>query len=643
MKDTPGNNAFDVLKWALPFLGLFVLGWLLPESMWGIHFSSLLPAAQQWVFVLAFVIVFFLPWVLRVTPRPFTTGNRVMLLIWPVTGALIMGGMMVMFPLVSDAYGDAFFLKPGTEKVVTEMTDMQWSYLLSFDLLDPKVGGKTMMGLVSFVSWIFGISGAAAYQLVDLVSGMLFVFLWSRLVVLVTDNSLWRWILVLAGCLAPFTFMFYGHIENYSLAVALMMGYLLEAWLFFGHGRTKYLVLLWVLALLGIKLHVTGFLLVPLTLVAMMIGFRDRLSDWLKIGSLRDLFRKLLLPASVLGLVVYFLKVSASGSKRSYTEDTLEDVLFIPFSSSEPAPLDRYNLLSGAHLSDYLNLILTWSAAILLLLVLIVVLERKRIQWGRPVVLFALFAAFVYMSVFFVLNPLLGMSLDWDLFALPAPFFLFLGLVLFSEVHEKPILHYAWGPVLALVMTGIPVLLVHSDRTLLANRLELVGKWHFKTYWISGSYPLRESVMLQPEDEQETARLRIFDELKPFAVEGNDIEFAELACELSEYYVEKDSVKAGEFLTQAAVYKNDHWKLPYNYVRYYFASGNAAAARHWINPMLSMGYPDERTTLGLAVDVNIAARDTSGALHFGEAYLNQWPDDEDVVYKMELLNSGIDH
>jgi Tfp pilus assembly protein PilF len=642
MEEATQKTSLNVLKVAGAFFMFHLLGLVFPEALWGVHFPLFLPTFFTITLYLLVGGLILSHFIKHERFNSMLKGIGEWNIKWklPIIGTALMGGMFYAFPIYHDVYGDAHFLKPGLENQIVEMTDTLWTYIFSFDFLDPKVGGKTTSGIVAALSYLTGATGKSVFIAFDAVCGMLFVFIWIRLVVELLTKNTWRLGLSLMGVLAPFFFMFYGHIELYSLAMVGMIAFLASAIFYLRRKKNVYLWLTLIFLILSLKFHITSFLMFPVAVLVIIYG-REKLPLKNVLGDFRQLFKKVVLPIYGIGIALFFYLTNQHGNKRSFTEDTLEDALFIPFSSSEAAPLDRYNLFSGAHLSDYLNLTFVWSSAALFIIILAITFAKKQVDWKNPLVLFTGFSVLIYLPVFFVLNPLLTMSIDWDLFSLPAPFMLVFALILAAQLEKQEIGRYALGPIVGLALFGLPVIFVNANKDPLANRLEAVAKWDFKTYWIGTSYLVDESIGLRAPEEQQEIRIQILDELKPFAVEENDVEYAALLCNAGIYYLEedKDLDKARGYFNLSAVYRSDYVKN-----RYYLATANIRAGEYFkahelVASLVLVQYPSYVEALELAIEASVLSGNREDGLKYVELFLEVNPSDAQMQKLRDELQS----
>ncbi|GEM_PF-1401437 len=597
MEERVQNKVTRTVGVALIVFGLHILGLMIPEIFWGTHYLSFLSPTSRWTLLLISGGLIVSPFWLK--PKQIFIGKK-----WrseyilPLIAVLVMGLLFYAYPIYFDIYGDAPFLRQGLENVIVEMSDTLWSYVFSVDIFDPKVGGKTVTGIVAFISYVSGRDGFESYNILCMVSGILFIFLWSILVCRLLSGNGWRIVMILVGMLAPFMLMFYGHIELYALPMIGLMAYLLTSFAYLKKGKNIHLLLLLLLVLINIKLHITSFLLIPLSFALIILVHGKRWPLTQRILSLKGMLKYAVIPLLIVIVAVYIWHTRTNGNIRSFTESTLENALFIPFSSSEAAPLDRYNLFSAAHLSDFLNLMLTWSSAAVFIVLFVLLKARNVINWNNKYVMFMTFAMFVYVPVFFLLNPLLSMPIDWDLFSLPAPFLLVFSLVLVRQLNEQSQFQWFAPQIAGFALLGIAVVKVNAEKESLANRLETIGKWGFKTYWIGTSDILKISIDLK-EDNRSELRQELIEELAPSATLGNDMEYAEiLSFEAQALYEAQLYEESLSFLMKALEFKSDHLKTIFYLAKVYHELGQKESSNKYAKLYLQV-FPDDTEMIEL--------------------------------------------
>lgn len=346
--ETSPHSPLRTQGFSLALYGLIVLGWWAPGHLWGIHYPAFLPLA--WGLALLGVAGIFM-----LLPGPNFTKLLRLAPSWnPVFTLAVVAGMCFLFwffPLVMDPYGDASFLVPEYPWVHPEVQEDHVEKALSMNFLDPKTGTSTVVGMIYTLSAFFQVSIQQVWSLLDLVAGALFVWLWLRFI---QRAQLPRETSVMAGLMgltAPWLLVFFGHFEVYAFVYLFQL-------LFWDAlsalkdrrsvGRVGWLILVF---LLNLKFHVTGWLLFPALVVSM------KRQEW----TWTQLVKRVVLPFYLLGTGVYFYVTQSAYASRQYSPEDLLSGVFLPLSTVDGPPMDRYDLFSAFHLLDMGNLILSWS------------------------------------------------------------------------------------------------------------------------------------------------------------------------------------------------------------------------------------------------------------------------------------------
>ena len=100
------------------------------------------------------------------------------------TGMVVVGFSVLIwfFPVVMDPYGDAPYLVPTFPWIHPEVEAKHVDKVLNMDLLDPKIGTSTVVGLVYILSAAFEVSIQVVWRLLDLAAGALFAGVWLSMV-----------------------------------------------------------------------------------------------------------------------------------------------------------------------------------------------------------------------------------------------------------------------------------------------------------------------------------------------------------------------------------------------------------------------------------------------------------------------------
>ncbi|MCB0837721.1 MAG: hypothetical protein KDD99_13710, partial [Bacteroidetes bacterium] len=480
----------------LVFYCIYLLGLEFPSPLWGVHFPAFLSDSGKYaIFILAGVLV-----ILDVFPG-FSLWRKLSNLnlaknqkhFFTIGIVILSGILFTYFPVFKDTYGDAEFIPGNLDYRITKWDSRLLTDFFRMNFIHPKVGIDTVSSLTNLTAYLTGMTAAKALLTLNTFCGMGLVYLWIRLVDYFIQDNIIKWATWLMGLTAPCMQMYFGHYEFYAPVYLAMLSFL--ACLVFYLQTHKKVYLWWLIPLffINIKSHITSYLLIiPLAMAFMYEfwpDFRERLS-WKRI----TLYG--LLPMFLLGLVLYFFVLESYDGPRGYTDQTLEKALFLPLFTFEPPPLDRYNLFSSSHLTDYVNLLFIWSPVALLLLVCAILCYRKRITWSNHLLMFTGLVSIIYAGAFFVLNPLLSMMIDWDLFSIPAPILWVFVLLLYASIEKTSSPHISLGAILALSLFSITSFWVNAHQTSLSRRYKFIGKREFKTYWIGSSTTILNSLKL---------------------------------------------------------------------------------------------------------------------------------------------------
>jgi hypothetical protein len=366
----------------------------------------------------------------------------------------------------------------------------------------------------------------------------------------------WQLIMSVVGLFAPFTQIYYGHIESYALVFTLYISWVLLLLVFY---KTKRRSILWFLLLflaVCLKVHPLCFFLAPVWGLTFLwhkyghIPFVSRLLTW------KGVSLWVLAPIYSLGAFLYFFVFEDYNDLRFL--DGVKDIerLFLPLFSPD-APLNRYNLLGGNHLFDYLNVFISWSSPALFILAGIIIKHRKKINWNSTeiVVLGVLFI--LCSSLLFMINPLVSMPMDWDLFSFPAPILIIIVVLLLSKVeNEMPAKPYVSISLILLALSS-SFFVVNSNKEMLSNRLVSVGVRIYESYYLHSNRIIINGLNLQEDmDGYLMEKEEVLKKLKPLALPGKDPLYANLLMDDGFYFlnVKKDYLKAVNRLSEAVFY-----------------------------------------------------------------------------------------
>ncbi|NIL99647.1 MAG: hypothetical protein GTN89_01470 [Acidobacteria bacterium] len=627
-----------VLCWAV-----FLLGAVFPDQFWATHFIAFLPPELKVMLLVASFALLSVPLFGWSLPGKTLESGGVSRRSPAIVVAVVMFLVFYAFPIQQDIYGDAIYHRDFAGKTITRLLDKNVSLAVSPDIFHPKTGERTVLNLVTLISYFTQVEVRTIFRVFDAFWGALFLFLWVRFVLRNVESPAHRLGLIVAGSTAPFLQLFFGHIEVYAPAIALNLAYWVLLLRYFQTEKTRYLWLLPLMLFLCLKFHPSAFLLVPSLLLVYGWHFLPsrrarRRFNW------RWLSLVLLMPILLAGAAVYFFVLEDHVDPRTVNFDVeSSERLFLPLFSPEP-PLDRYNLLSLAHSFDYFNLIFLWSPLALYVLVLCGVLFRKVIDWNAPDVLVPLLSLLLYSGFFFMVNPLIGMPMDWDLFSLSAPLFLLCGAKCLSKLDPKPLGGAVLATSLAFALLTTPAFAVNADVDALSRRLESLGIRTYKTYWIRSVETINRAITLEGQTDPEPLlrQLAVVEKLEPFALPGNDLEYATLLGELGRRYLyaERDPATALSYLEEAIGYSADHAPPVAAGVEAQLLLGNYPEAHDLSLRLIDLAFPDRSNALKIALRCALKARRYDRAHEHADAYLKLNPGDRAILYIRENLQKG---
>jgi hypothetical protein len=605
---------------------LYALGYLFPDTFWAMHYPALLGSGTNLVvFVVAGALLFFGPNFFGSSPAfdrfPSTKRNGFVL---AVGLSLAMGLLFYSFPIFFDVYGDSLWVK-GEGVVLTTISDKHWAEFISLDYFNLKIGTSSAFGTGAVVAYLFGLTLDEAFGLIDLIAGMLFVLIWVRFVLRWVQNGTLRWALIVLGLTAPLALHFCQHYEVYATTYVLMLLYISIVLEFVATRKSLWLWVQIPMLLLCQKYHVTTALLYPAFGMCLLLQFGN--PKW-KVLQLKGALTYLFIPMLLLGVFVYVFVTESVFGNRAYDAETWDTVFFLPISAAEGPPYDRYNLFSWNHIFDYFNMFFLWSSVALFIGGAILVKWRNRIDWNRPEVVILTLTFLIYVAFFFVFNPLLGMTADWDLMSLPALILLPLIVVLSKQLQRDEFPKQVVAGSFAFGLLCLCGIFVNADQESLSAHYESVGRRDFKTYWRGTSTTIVSGINMGAANEIEERYTRIIEDLAPYAVE-NDIEYSEILTQAGELQLngKRNPAGASVYFEQALAYCPDLQRAHYNLVVSYFKQQRMDEAFVHLQGLIQKQYPDQPKAYKIAIHTAIEAAQYETAFQFCNDYLAIFPDD----------------
>ena len=659
-KNSSGGHRTYFLCTALFAASAYLLGFIFPEALWAAHNPALLPLPYALVLLILSVLLFSLPFIpFQMKHNPLNLGsNRVSTWVILIL-SFIAVELYYQFPIAADYYGDAYFIRQAVDIEIREWDNRLLSGLLIPELMNTKTGLKTYYAINNFLTWLLGMNGADVSRVFSAVMGGVYVFIWLKFTGMHFQKPGWKWLFGAVGLSTPLMVVFMGHYETYFLSYTGILVWMAVLGIYFKTKSVKWLIALPFVFIIVLQTHITNWLLFPSMIIAVLWHFNEKkkippfanveskiekiLPSYSGILSWKGIIVWFLVPAAIVGFVAYFFIYANHDGPRLFSKEEFENTLFLPLYTDEPAPYDRYNLFSPAHLLDYLNLMFMWGGAALMLLFPALTFLRRKIQWDRPVILASGLSVVLFFTAFFFLNPLLGPATDWDLFATPGIVVMAFLVFIYSGLENELRLRDFAGPVLGLVLLGSTFLFINNSPELLSKHLDHVGRHNFKTYWIGCSTLITGGTRIAGDADTQTEKLEsIIQDLEPYAVLGNDKEYANLLVEQGRNYrnfYDDDATALGYF-EWATEYSPLLGRNIYYLAITQFELGNTEKALEYARKLVEMKYQPYKRTLKIALHIALAASEYQDAANYAVTYLNRWQDDEIIAEIEERLRTG---
>ena len=495
--------------------------------------------------------------------------------------------------------------------------------MYSLEIFKPKVGEITVINAVERIAYRTESNPADVFRGIAVVSGIAFVFIWVFFLVNYSEDPTQRFILLVLGVMAPFIQNFFGHIEIYGPFFPAVAGYF-AVMLFYLRTKNKKLGwLLIFLLFLCLKFHFASVLLIPSFILTFV--YVRRAEKWRTLFTWKKALQYFILPVFVVGWVAYFFVFKDHNDPR-FLDGVVKDAerLFLPIFTPE-APLDNYNLFSFNHILDYFNNTMNWAGAGFVVLV-ILLLKRKKFEWNKPEIILPGLSLILFFSFFFMVNPLLSMPMDWDLFSLSAPLLLFFIAAVF--VNAKEDLIALSGPVLAISLMTVPIVMTNANPEASSKRLESVGKHTFKTYWIRSAGTIHHGIAMQEEGYVDRLK-NVIKELAPFAQESGDVEYANLSWRVGKHYRDIGEQDAAlEWYLKAKEYSGEELTYTLNLMDLYYRLGRFDDALSESQILVANEFPNKLRSLAIGIDCGLKAKKFEVVLTYCNAYLELEPNNE---------------
>jgi uncharacterized membrane protein len=433
-----------------------------------------------------------------------------------VVSAIVSGIIFWLLRYRTDMYGD-------TRTILFHFSDKPANWEWFKYALRPDHFDEIERFSHNLVAQLVGIDLKTCYIATSILAGMIFVFAVIRY--LGKEKTTSELALLIGGLLIlnGGTALFLGDIENYTWIYLFIVLFFLSSLKFLEGEGNLWLPTIFLLA--AAMLHKQSAVLFP-ALVLLFVIKRARtktnLQAWL---TLRNLALFAFVPTLVLGTLLYFFYFHSA--VQHYELGITKETMFLPIIPSVTEY--HYTMYHPTHILDVVNeTVLVTSAGTILLLILSL-LQLRKISWNHPQILFTLVGVFYYGLFTFTVRPALALPRDWNLMACFGLTVVFFVLTLFRQLQitSTATRHIAPG-IIALSLLSSSILGVHGSSTMSSRRLEEIGNWTYHSYYYGAHYTISVAErMIEDPMQQIYAREKMIRRLTPYSFSG-DRELANL-------------------------------------------------------------------------------------------------------------------
>jgi len=621
----------------------YILGYLYPDQWWGTHSLAFLP--QVWM-----GISLGLAGGLIASPLFLKRGLSIKLN-WPasnrnswIASILISLGfttLCLLIPIQDDNYGhSANYLEAINAPVNWPKGAIESLFSLDFS---PGQGREAALGIVKLTGYAFELTLGQALYFLGILCYFLYNLVWMRFAKAYFNSASTKSLVILMGCTAPLIQVFLGHMETYSLVYLILTASLLLILLALKSPSRRKWGWLLALTIVGLRFHGFFLLLLPAVILIGLQVFKQDHPVTKRLLSPKGMVLFILIPLIAIGATIYFVVLQAHADPRSLVESNIGERLFLPMNSPDP-PLDRYNLLSGYHLFDFVNTLFLWSTPALLILGTIFRAFRQRINWKEPALTTMMLTFFLVVLMLFMTNPPYSMPMDWDLYSFAGPVLLALTAALLAQLETERIASRIFLPALGLAIMTFPMLIVNASTPSQSQRLESVAKHNFRTYYLhSDEYLKYAQEITSPDTEAYLKRqARYLAELKPDARFQNDPIYQTLLLDhaLAWERTASNPEKVRNRILEAELYGKLSPATIQTLMENHLQLDDFAQANFRAQQLIEIEYPSKEKALRKGIQTALAAPNYEQANERCVAYLKLNPLDKSIQKIATDLEKG---
>lgn len=417
------------------------------EYFWGFNFLKFFPLYVRWLFLFA-VAVMFLPIIsLPLTKISLSLSKKISAqktyrIFFQVIVSLIFLFLFYYFSSETTLLGD------GTLRQNQIGKGEIW---LPAELLDFLVHAL----LYQYVFSPLALSAVACYRAVSIVSGLFFIDGLRRLAFYLDgEKGLFYFLIFISS---GTTVLFFGYVESYAIAAAIMPYALLTALKVIDRkkGIVGFLVLFVLLALV----HVVPAFILSLGAVLLMFLFNRENNTINK--------RSSVYPAVMISLAIVTGYILSFSGVEIFKKSLLPLV---------PAVNDGQGLLTLNHFLNIFNWLYLAASALLFLIYPLLKIKSTLEDTGRlKIFIFGWIGLSALVFMFFY-TPQLGGPRDWDIFSLPAFFALSAVVVIYAERCKKTVSVFIWPVIVMAFVTTFSFAIINSSPVKSADRFREIAE-----------------------------------------------------------------------------------------------------------------------------------------------------------------------
>ncbi|MCH7691242.1 MAG: hypothetical protein IIA17_09385 [candidate division Zixibacteria bacterium] len=258
----------------------------------------------------------------------------------------------------------------------------------------------TLIWLKSLIDSSGDLSALLSFQIVSILSGVLFTIVTCILARKLFDNRYDSLLFALGLISGGYTLLFFGYVEYYSLFVLSVLVYTIIG-LLIVKGRVNRWVII-PLFLLTNFFHAFGICLMPSTLFLLWHDSRPVVYFESRTRSAK--WRAAAMASMLLIAAFFYLYMNSYGFRFSV-------VPIFP----DRFTVEGYSLFSFKHIVDFFNLLLLLVPGLPVFLLLLPYLSKQSLKQRASMFLLIMTAS--TLAAVFLIDPKLGMPRDWDLFS----------------------------------------------------------------------------------------------------------------------------------------------------------------------------------------------------------------------------------